>query len=552
MPGRTICQWDKNDLDTLKLIKIDVLGLGFLTVIHKVCDLIGIHLWDIPLDDDPKVYDMIGKGDTIGTFQIESRAQIATIGVTQPRNFYDLVVEIALVRPGPNVGRMKSPYISRRENAKRGIPFKFADPIVEKILGRTYGVPIFQEQIMKLAIEKANFSPGEADQLRRAIAAWRSAEAVGALSEKFYNGLLKGGMSEDNAKELFGYMKGFSAYGFPESHSASFAILSYISAWMKCYHPAELLAGLINAQPMGFYPIDVLINDAKRHGVHVLPLHPNFSDWDAKLESKSTVRMGFRNVHGIRETEIIKLQKERGVRPFSSLQDFLSRTGFSSDAVRTMALSDAFACFGLDQRHSFWKSLELKTLVGRSDPAQINLFEAADAVTSEAIDSVTSEALDGSTDIFAPMSLLEGILADYRGLGYSLRGNIMKALRLEHPNLPKITSAEAKKLRHGMRITYAGVMIVLQKPPSAKGVVFLSLEDECGYVDLVLFSDVYQKHRHVIRESRLLVATGRVERRGNSMSLIVSAIESFGSRSAALSDGTISPGEHPRSMPGFS
>jgi error-prone DNA polymerase len=519
MPGRTICQWDKHDLDTLRLIKIDVLSLGFLTAIRKACKLIGIHFSDIPQEDDPKVYEMIQHGDTIGTFQIESRAQIATLGVTLPENFYDLVVEVALVRPGPNVGEMKSPYITRRENAKRGFPFKFDDPVTEKILGRTHGVPIFQEQVMKLAIEKAGFSPGEADELRRAIAAWRSAEAVDSLSVRFYDGLIAGGMLEERAKELFGYLKGFSAYGFPESHAASFAILSYLSAWLRCYHHDALLVGLINSQPMGFYPVDVLINDARRHGVSILPIDPNISVWDATLEGRQTVRMGFRNVKGIRREDVEHLLEERRRAPFSSVHDFLARTHFPRDVIETLAMSDVFSCFGQDQRHSFWKSIELRAFFERRESQQLSLFER-------------NGAPEQVPDIFQPMSLYAGIIEDYRGLGYSLRGNAMKGIRSENKDLPQTSSLSIKKLQHGASATYAGVVLVLQRPPTANGVAFMTLEDEVGSVDLVFFKKVYDRYLHVIRNSRFLIIKGKVERRGRSMSVLVGHVITFDTKLA--------------------
>ena len=514
MEDRTICQWDKHDLDTLKLIKIDVLSLGFLSVIHKACDLIGIHFSEIPQHDDPQVYRMIQKGDTIGTFQIESRAQISTLGITKPECFYDLVVELALVRPGPNVGEMKHPYIQRREDARRGIPYRFEDPVTEKILGRTFGVPIFQEQVMKLAIEKAGFTPGEADQLRRAIAAWRSAEAVDSLSTRFYQGLIQGGMSEARAQELFGYMKGFSAYGFPESHSASFAILSYLSAWLKNYHPAELLIGLLNSQPMGFYPVDVLVNDAIRHGVKVLEVHPNLSQWDAIREAPQTVRMGFRNIRGIRSESFEQMIAERKQAQFNSIHDFLKRTHFSKEVIETMALADVFTCFGLDQRHSFWKSIELRNLFEQRNEAQLSLFSQTDwrPITQE--------------PIFRSMSLSQEIREDYQGLGYSLRGNLMTSIRSENPNLPKTTSQEIKRLPHGAFATYAGVLLVLQRPPTAKGVAFITLEDEVGSVDLVLFKNVFEEFSQIIQNSKILVVQGRIERRGQSVSMLVQRLHS--------------------------
>jgi error-prone DNA polymerase len=409
---------------------------------------------------------------------------------------------------------MKNPYIQRREDARRGKPYRFEDPVTEKILGRTFGVPIFQEQVMKLAIEKAGFTPGEADQLRRAIAAWRSAEAVDSLSTRFYQGLIQGGMSEARAQELFGYMKGFSAYGFPESHSASFAILSYLSAWLKHYHPAELLIGLLNSQPMGFYPVDVLVNDAIRHGVQVLPAHPNRSQWDSTREAPQTVRMGFRNIRGIRRESFEQMIAERKQAQFNSIHDFLKRTHFSKDVIETMALADVFTCFGLDQRHSFWKSIELRNLFEQRNEAQLSLFSQTDwrPITQE--------------PIFKSMSLSQEIREDYQGLGYSLRGNLMTSIRSENPNLPKTTSQEIKKLPHGAFATYAGVLLILQRPPTSKGVAFITLEDEVGSVDLVLFKNVFEEFSQIIQNSKILVVQGRIERRGQSVSMLVQRLHS--------------------------
>lgn len=543
MEGRTICQWDKNDLDTLKLIKIDVLSLGFLTVIHKACDLLGRHFSQIPLEDDPEVYRMIQNADTIGTFQIESRAQICTLGITLPENFYDLVVEVALVRPGPNVGDMKNPYITRKENAKKGIPYLITDPVIEKILGRTYGVPIFQEQVMRLAVEKAGFSPGEADQLRRAIAAWRSAGGIDSLSQRFYQGLIAGGMDEPQAKELFSYLKGFSEYGFPESHAASFAILSYISAWLKHYHPTELLCGLINSQPMGFYPIDVLINDAKRHGVQVLPVDPNISIWDATREAPGVVRMGFREIQGMRKDDFEHLATVRSQKAFSSLEDFLFRTTFSRDVITTMAMSDVFIIFGLDQRHSFWGSLEFKSIVSsqgeKSTSQQLTLFPAFCLKPKR------------RQPIFDKMSLYEGILEDYRGLGYSLRGNAMAGIRAQNLSLPKLTSQHVLKKQHGTQVIFAGILQVLQRPPTAKGVAFITMEDEFGSLNLVLFKRVYERYVPVIRGSRFLVITGKIEKRGQGISVMVQAVRAFGPLHKLSSKKLVRPGEHPRNIPSF-
>jgi error-prone DNA polymerase len=542
MKDRTIIQWDKNDLDTIGLLKIDVLSLGFLTALHKCCDLLRMDWRHIP-PEDKATYAMICKAETEGTFQIESRAQKAMLVRTHPKTFYDLVVQVAIVRPGPSVGQMIRPYLERREATRRGRPYKLPDPSLESALGRTYGVPIFQEQTMKIAIEKAGFNPGEADQLRRALAAWRSAEAVETMGKKLYAGLLKNGISKEWADELFNYLKGYAHYGFPESHAASFALIAYNSAYLKCHHPAEFLCALLNSQPMGFYSIDTLINDAKRRGVKVLPVHPNVSDWDTRMEGPMTLRMGFRNVRKIREEDIrhfnernereltesdIKskvskedweksfqvLLAERNAAPFKNLTDFLQRTRFPAAVIELMALADVFACFGMDQRHSFWKSLEFKKLYHNEKVKQLSLFEV-------------NPAGEKAENVFKPMTLYEQICAEYRALGYSLHGNAMTALRQMIPELPKMNSKEVRLLKHKEKVSFAGIMTVLQRPPPAKGTAFITLEDEHGSVDTIAKNEIFEMYAHIIQNNRFLIFHGHIQRIGTGCSIILESAESF-------------------------
>ncbi len=547
MKDRTIIQWDKNDLDTVGLLKLDILSLGFLTALHKCADYIGIHWHDIP-SEDKATYDMICKAETEGCFQIESRAQKAMLPRTQPRTFYDLVVQVAIVRPGPNVGEMITPYMKRRDAARAGNPYRLPDPDLEPALGRTYGIPIFQEQIMKVAILKAGFSAGEADQLRRAIASWRSAEAVETMGGRLYQGLIKSGVDKKWADELFGYLKGYAHYGFPESHAASFAKIAYCSAYLKCHHPAEFLCALVNSQPMGFYAIDTLINEAKRQGVRVLPIDPNLSDWDAKMEKKNTVRMGFRNVRKIHEQDIrwmnatherelkesdikgsstqeemhrhfLVLESERIDKPFESLFDFIKRTKLSRDVIELMALADVFSCFGCDQRHTFWNSIAFHNLFDQKNSAQLLLF--------------SENPMPEGGQIFEAMTLLESISADYRALGYSVRGNPMTALRKSMPELPKLTSRQAKTLRHGTQLYYAGILTVNQRPPTAKGVAFLTVEDDEGSLDFIVKKETYEKYEDIIRNNRFLKIKGKVQRRGNALSIIVDEVSAFTIRGAS-------------------
>jgi len=561
MKDRTIIQWDKNDLDTVGLLKIDVLSLGFLTALHKCCDLVGMDWREIP-PEDKATYDMICRAETEGTFQIESRAQKAMLVRTHPRTFYDLVVQVAIVRPGPNVGEMIQPYLKRREAHRRGRPYKLPDPALEKALGRTYGVPIFQEQMMQIAIEKAGFNPGEADQLRRAIAAWRSAEAVDVMGQKLYSGLIKNGLSKEWADELFNYLKGYAHYGFPESHAASFALIAYNSAYLKCHHPAEFLCGLLNSQPMGFYSIDTLINDAKRRGVKVLPIHPNLSDWDTKMEGKNTVRMGFRNIRRIREEDIqhfsahnerelkeedIKsplskeeweqsyqvLLAERNKHPFTNLTDFLQRTRFPSAVIELMALADVFNCFGMDQRHSFWSSLEYKNLYHNQNANQLSLFET----------KPTQKAME---KVFQSMSLYEQICAEYRALGYSIQGNPMEALRKMIPQLPKTNSQDVRKLKHKEKVSFAGIMTVIQRPPPAKGTAFITLEDEEGSVDTIAKNDIFESYKEVIQNNRFLIFHGTIQKMGTGSSIILERAEAFDVENATTRP--VERGQHGRNV----
>jgi len=539
MENRTIVQWDKNDLDTVGLLKIDVLSLGFLTALHKVCDLISLtlgrpfHWREIPPDDDA-TYDMICRAETEGTFQIESRAQRSMLTRTRPRTFYDLVVQVAIVRPGPNVGEMIHPYIKRKEAERRGIPYQLNDPILERILGRTYGVPIFQEQIMQLAIEKAGFSPGEADQLRRSLGLIRAAGDVQRVSQRLRQGLIDHGVSAAYADELLGYVKGYSHYGFPESHAASFASISYKSAYLKRHYPAEFLCGLINSQPMGFYPVDTLVNAAKREGVKVLPIHPQFSDWDAKMEGGAqtglplAVRMGFRNVRGLSREGFAVCEHERTRKPFTDLLDFVQRSRFSREVIESLSLADAFACFGLDPRHTLWEAIEHQTLFDRHEQAQLPLFsheEAAPSLSAPSPRTPSPSALSlERIPLFSSMTLYEAMMAQYQAMGYSIHGNLMRGLRAENPKLPRATSETLRQARNGYTLTLSGILMVIQRPPTAKGTCFLTLEDEFGSIDAVLSSEVFERDRNTISNHRILQLTGRVQVAGTAHTLRVSRV----------------------------
>lgn len=509
MPGRTIIQWDKDDLDAIGLLKIDVLALGMLTAIHKACNLAGLEYSTLP-SEDPQTYAMIQKADTVGTFQIESRAQINMLGRLQPENFYDLVVQVAIVRPGPIVGKMVHPYLKRRRGLEKAdVPH----PLLRPILDKTLGVPIFQEQVMKIAIVLGGFTPGEADELRRAIGAWRSSGSIEKMGHKLMQGLLKSGLPREWVERLFMQIKGFAEYGFPESHAASFALIAYASSYLKCHHPAEFCCGLLNSQPMGFYSPHSLVDDAKRHGVRILPVHPAQSKWDNEVvylegvspegtvtARKPALRLGWRSVKGLGWAEAECLLKERSERPFSSLTDFLSRVKLKSLVLQRLAMGDSFSCFGYDQRHALWEVL--------SHSGQDDLFSALEP---NALQLCLFETLDDYA----------AIRSDYRSFGLSARGHPMQALRARLTRLPKLTTAAAKKTRHGEAVSLAGLVIVRQRPPTAAGTMFLALEDETGFVDLILHKNVQEKYDELILTHSFLIAHGIAQRDRDSMSLLV-------------------------------
>ncbi len=517
MEGRTIVQWDKDDLETLGLMKVDVLSIGFLTALHKATDMAGINWREIP-DDDVATYKMIQRGETHGTFQIESRAQMNMVVQTLPENFYDLVVEVALVRPSPTTGGMVRPYIQRRALKRRGAwETKLGNAALDKILDRTLGIPIFQEQIMQISIDVAGFTSSEADQLRRSLLLQRSANSVNVMGEKLRKALEKAGISQKFANDLFEYVKGYAHYGFPESHAASYASLAYKSAYMKCHYPAELVVALINSQPMGFYSIDTLMNEARRNGVTFLPIDPHLSVWETTLEGEKTVRMGFSHIKKIRKEDVEHLIAEREKGDFHSLNDFIFRNHFNKDVLENLALANTFEIFGLDRRHSYWQSIEFGKLVQEKNSEQMMLFNE------------TTE-LKAREDLFADMTYLEKVTTDYRKLGYSNNGHLMKALRSEIKDLPSITSVQVKKMMKGKLLRYAGILTVMQRPPPAKGTGFITLEDEFGSVDTVLKNDVFEKYKPVLFNSKFLIIEGRIQKKGLGTTVLVTHVSSFAQR----------------------
>ena len=512
MPNRTVIEWDKDDIDALGMLKVDVLGLGMPTCIRKGLELIAKHhgrsmtLATIPAED-PAVYDMLCNADSIGVFQVESRAQMTMLPRLKPRCFYDLVIEVAIVRPGPIVGEMVHPYLRRRNGEE---PVHYPDETIRKVLGKTLGVPLFQEQVMALAIQAAGFTPGEAEKLRRAITAWTSKADIAEFPARFVGGMVRNGYSREFAEWCFQRFKGFSQYGFPESHAASFALLVYASAWIKCHYPAVFAAALLNSQPMGFYAPAQIVRDAQEHGVVVRPIDVNHSAWDCTLEEEgTTLRLGLRMTHGLRQRDAEAIvEAVRRFRSFVSLFDLWRASEVSASALRVLAQADAFHSMGLDRQRALW---EVHALHGKSLP----LFDG----------------LPGRRDSAAKLPAVppaDEVTRDYCAVGLSLKAHPVSFLRAMLKARRVITAAEAKDERltpFGLIVAVAGIVLFRQRPGTAKGVMFMTIEDETGRLDLIVRPDVYEHFRDAAVYSKLVVARGRVERRDGVVHLLSLAFE---------------------------
>ena len=511
MEGRTVIQWDKYDLDYLGLMKVDVLALGMLSALRRCLDMVGVEdLAGLPAED-PETYAMIQKADTLGVFQIESRAQMSMLGRLKPRDFYDLVIEVAIVRPGPIVGQMVHPYLKRRQGLEA---VSYEHPKLEEILERTLGVPLFQEQVMKIAVELGGFSPGESDELRRAIGAWRSDGRLEIVGQRLLAGLRGSGLSEDFCDRLFKQIQGFASYGFPESHAASFAGLVYASCYLKCRHPAAFTAAMINSQPLGFYADHSLADDAKRHGVTVLGVDLNASQWDCTVSGEG-LRLGMRLITGLNEKAAGQLFLRRKERAFDSLEDVVKRSGLPLRILQGLALGDAFAPWGWSQREALWRLLELQML--SSGPRQGDLFGLLNAADAEA----------GG---FARLNAWDEVKKDYEAYGLSVRAHPMQALRAwarEKDAALGWSAAQARSQRSGTKGWAAGMVIVRQYPETAKGVVFVTLEDETGLLDLVLWKDVYERYRTNDLQASFLRVYGELQRDGEAISLLVQRVQAL-------------------------
>lgn len=511
MADRTVIEWDKDDLDALGILKIDVLGLGMLTCIRKAFDLIACHhgktfdLATVP-QEDPAVYDMLCKADSVGVFQVESRAQMTMLPRLKPRKFYDLVIEVAIVRPGPIQGDMVHPYLRRRNGEE---PVVFPSDELESVLGKTLGVPLFQEQAMKIAIVAAGFSPEEADQLRRAMATFRRVGTIKSFYEKMIQGMVERGYEEDFAARCFKQIEGFGEYGFPESHAASFALLVYVSSWLKRHYPAAFTCALLNSQPMGFYAPAQLVRDAREHGVEVQPVDVNHSEWDCTLEDHRTdpvLRLGFRQIKSMREADVIALlmAREEGYR---TVRDVWRRANLSPKILETMARGDAWGSIGLDRRSALWQ------IRGLGD-TPLPLFAYAEVHAPTGGNAPPPEwGLE--PDVMLPaLTMGEQVMADYRSLRLSLKKHPVELLRGDLAADGVVQNASLSKTKDGTWVVVSGLVIARQRPGTASGVIFATLEDETGVANVVVWPTVFDTYRRPLLESRFLRVAGTLQREG--------------------------------------
>ncbi len=500
--GRTVIQWDKDDVEALGLFKVDLLGLGALTHLDLCFELLRRHrgvdlaMHSIPAED-PETFDMLCRGDTVGVFQVESRAQMAMLPRLRPRTWYDLVIEIALVRPGPITGGMVHPYLRRRQGLE---PVAFPHPCLEPVLRKTLGVPLFQEQVMRLAVVAADYTAGEADQLRRDMAAWRRAGRIEQHHERLVSRMKAKGIPEEFAEQVFEQIRGFGEYGFPESHAASFALICYATAWLRRHWPAEFTCALLNAQPMGFYSAATLVEDARRHGLEVRPVDVLHSAWDCTLEPRGrgrgddgasdlAIRMGLRWVQGLGSAHRARIERAAAAGPWASLEDFVRRTGLDAGALASLAEAGAFEGFGLSRRAALW---EVRSLA-RAARAPLHL-PGRDAAPS-----------------FPALDAFQTIAWDYRASSHSPRGHPLSPLRpaLRARGLPDARTVAAMPDQSPVR--YAGLVICRQRPENAGGVTFLTLEDETGFVNVVLWESVWRRHQVTVKTHPFLGVTGRLQ-----------------------------------------
>ena len=507
MPDRSVIEWDKDDLDALGLLKVDVLALGMLSAIRRGLAMVSafrgrrITMADIPAED-PAVYAMLQAGDSTGVFQVESRAQMTMLPRLKPANFYDLVIEVAIVRPGPIQGGMVHPYLRRRQGLE---PVTYPSPEIESVLSRTLGVPIFQEQVMQLAIVAAGFTPGEADQLRRAMAAWKRRGGLEPFEARLINGMRERGYTQEFAEALFRQIQGFGEYGFPESHSASFALLVYVSAWIKCHEPAAFLAALLNSQPMGFYGPSQLVQDARRHGVDVRAVDVQVSQSDCMLERGTdgapAVRLGLRLVKGLSQAGQERIEAAR-LRPFESVEDLTRRAALDRRDSNALAASGALASLSGHRRLAQWAVAGIEVSTGLLRDARI---------------------IEAAPDLFPPTEG-QDLVADYGSLGLTLGRHPLALLRDQLAGMRLQSARQISELAHGSHVRAAGIVTCRQRPGTASGVIFVTLEDETGNVNVIVWNNVLQKQRRELLGSTLLGVAGQIQREGEVIHLVAARL----------------------------
>ena len=562
MEDRTVVEWDKDDLDALGILKVDVLALGMLTCIRKCFELLQHH-YDIAHDlasiepDDGPTYDMLCRADSLGVFQVESRAQMNMLPRLKPRCFYDLVIEVAIVRPGPIQGDMVHPYLRRRDGLE---PVTFPSPAPEhgppdelhRILSKTKGVPLFQEQAMRIAIEAAQFSPDEANKLRHAMATFRRRGTIDQMREKFVSGMIRRGYEPDFAERCFKQIEGFGDYGFPESHSASFAKLVYVSSWLKCHFPAVFACGLLNSQPMGFYAPAQIVRDAREHGVEVREADVNHSNWDCTLELSDSVptrsptqpprsvpdhfgwlgggagrnrpdqyalRLGLRQISGMGEEQAARIAVCRD-RPYADIRDVRDRAGIPIRTLERLAAADAFRSMGLDRRQALWQVRAIKS------EKPLPLFAYAEASGQGEDPDVT----------LPPMPLPEHVVVDYQTTGLSLKAHPLTFMRGAYQARGIVSTVELAGRRNNDRVAVAGVVLVRQRPGTAKGVVFITIEDENGIANCVVWAKTMERYRRVLMGARLMLVEGRLQKHGSIIHVVVEHMADWTHHLIALSD----------------
>lgn len=532
MPGRTIVQWDKNDLDELGILKVDCLALGMLTAIRRAFEIVEkaggprLTLATVPAED-PAVYEMISRADTIGVFQIESRAQMSMLPRLKPRCFYDLVIEVAIVRPGPIQGNMVHPYLRRRTGEEVAT---YPNDAIRDVLEKTLGVPLFQEQAMRLAVVAAGFTPGEADQLRRAMGAWRRPGVIDDFHRKLVEGMLARGLSKEFAEQVFNQIRGFGEYGFPESHAASFALLVYVSAWLKHHHPAAFTAALLASQPMGFYAPAQLVRDARHHGVKVLPADVNTSAWHATLEghygahgTQPAIRLGLEQVYGLGEAEAERIVAARQNGPFRLPRDLARRASLDRESLLHLARAGALASLGLSRRRAVWEAMQ-----HLDKPASRPLFEE--------LPECDDDDAENDASCLPAMTRQEEVVADYRTGGLSLTAHplVFERPRLTSQGVTCIAKATASP--EGRRVLVAGIVLVRQRPATAKGMIFLTIEDETGAANIVVRPDIWKAADHAARRTAVLLVEGRIQRRGTVVHVVATRLATMISTTTERTD----------------